>query len=166
MEDFAIFELIFLGHFLKKIVHLEMQKSNNNLSKDFFDFDIYKIDETHASLQVNNKKIVVITTPIEAQSQQFLQKILTAVQLDLAKDVLLCQQPVLYKQLDSATTIQSIVVFGYTPNDISLHVDIKPYQIIQFKSKRLLFVHDLDQIAADIDKKKMLWQQLQILFKK
>lgn len=143
-----------------------MQKSNNKMSKDFFDFDIYKVGEILDVPEVNNKKVVVISKPIEAQSEQFLQKILAAVQLDLNKDVLLTQQPVLYKQLDVAAPVQSTVVFGYTPVELSLHIDVKPYQIIQFKQKRLLFVHELNQIAADIDKKKMLWQQLQILFKK
>ncbi len=141
-----------------------MPNNNNIPSAAFFDFNLYQLDDASVQKVDNPAKIGIISTSLTEENQLFLSKIMLAIQLDLNKDIDLYEAQIQYKDLCKDADYTTLLIFGYTPQMLGLNIQINNYQIVKFKHTHLLFAHDLETISTDISKKKLLWQQLQLLF--
>ena len=144
-----------------------MLQNENIPGKAFFDFEIYSglnyAENPHCEEQ---KSIAVLMKNASEADLLFLSKILAAVKLDIDKDILLINSSSLpaFNQFKKVPSIDKLLVFGILPAEIGLHFKVKPYSLIDFNNFSFLFVHALKDISEDVNKKKMLWQQLQVLF--
>jgi hypothetical protein len=140
-------------------------------NKDFYNFKLYtdlpaKDWATKAALPSQTTAIVVRSAT--ESSLALLEKILGAVQQELERDCFLIQQETAaaYKDIKQKLAFRRLLVFGWAPADLGLHLQIKPYQLVNFEERQLLFAHDLATIAENNnEEKQLLWRQLQQLFK-
>jgi len=153
-----------------------MQKENNILSGNFLDFDIFAVSDQNLSLkgldQSNQFNSLVVYTP-EAENeteQKFLSNILGAVKLDMSKDVFLlkttAKQGFSFSRLKTVASFEKILLFGLEAKHLGIHLDLKPYQPMQFQSHTFLTAHPLAEIQADVNKKRALWTCLQEIYLK
>lgn len=145
---------------------------NSLPNKDFYNFKLYTNLPTKewvdAVLGTEQTTVVVLQEATPA-NLVLLEKILGAVKQDLKKDCLVIQQKdaVAFKDVQQAIPVKRLLVFGWTPADLGLHLAIRPYQLVAFGGVELLFSHNLDAIAANVhQEKQQLWGQLQQLFLK
>jgi len=144
-------------------------ENKNNPSADFFDFEIYPISDLKdiSNEAEANKSVVVLLKGASQEEIDLLGKIFKAVGKNLETDgcLLNSTSPPTYKGVTDAIDFQKLLVFGIAPKDIGLHLKVKTYQLIPFQNRQLLFSHSLKVIMSDLNKKKMLWGQLQLMFK-
>lgn len=155
--------------------HFDNLCSMKNLpNKDFYNFKLYtglpnnKWTKNFASPTKQSTTVVVVQNA-NTETLALLEKILGAVNQDLNKDCLLIQenQAIAFKDIKQITTVQRLLVFGWTAANMGLHLTIRPYQPVVFDGVELLFAPDLAIIAANKHKEKQqLWLQLQQLFLK
>lgn len=143
-----------------------MPTNNDIPHPDFFDFKLYQFEDKQRQKSNTTASIAIVSQALSSENRAFLHKILSAVQLDLNQGIDLYEKQVLYKDLSQELSYKTCLVFGYQPKEIGLHIQAKAYKIVPFKGIKLLFSHDLQAISEDVQKKKMLWQQLQLLFQK
>ena len=143
-------------------------------NKDFYTFEVYtgipnnKWLQSFASSKPQAATIVVIKNA-NTETLALLEKILVAVKQDLKKDCLIIQeeQPIAFKYIKQITSVQYLLVFGWTAASMGLHLNIRPYQPLIFDGIKMLFAPNLAAIAANKQKEKeQLWLQLQQLFLK
>ncbi len=125
----------------------------------------------------NEQKTLIVfpTNENEAAMRTFLAKMLAAAQLDLEKDV--CTLSMMpfenfsFSRLRHHFDIQTCLVFGIPSERLGIHMQIKPYELLEYNGLRLVFVDDLQAIFDERQQggKQMsgaLWKVLQILFLK
>ena len=91
-----------------------------------------------------------------------------AIQYNLEEDVTL-----IIKEHESTLAISSIItswkdmiLFGVSPESVGFSVDYRPYRILSFEDKRLLFADSLPAIGSAAEKKKLIWGLFQEMFLK
>ena len=141
-----------------------------NPSKDFLNFTVYPSLEKVvdlAAITPTTKEVVIVTQEVEENEIQLLTKIMQAVNKSVETDTCWLQADGIhsYQAISSQIEFEILLVFGILPKDMGLHLQIRPYQIVQFQGKKMLFVHGLDEVAQNVNYKKQLWGQLQLLFK-
>jgi hypothetical protein len=117
------------------------------------------------------QKRVWIVAAQEAESatmQDFLAKILLAVQRDLQQDAFFYEVDA-NDSLQLATAFQvsrpeQILVFGLRPEQIGLRVQVQAYQSFDFQGVRWLFADPLGVLEPDKTKKGLLWTALKGMF--
>lgn len=146
-----------------------MKKDKKNVNPGFYKFEIYPHSEqSKINIKGNsNKSIVVILKNASKEDINFLEKVFKAVGKNLETDVFVINDSnlILYKNLIDFVTFEKLLVFGAQPKEIGLHLNIIPYQLVPFQKRTLLFCHSLEVISEDSNKKKQLWEKLQIMFK-
>jgi ssRNA-specific RNase YbeY (16S rRNA maturation enzyme) len=100
--------------------------------------------------------------------QDFLSKILKALGLDIHRDtyqIIADDSHSLYlsKQLRNLDEPKIIISFGFKPEEIGLSIAHLPYQLLQLRDHKFLFCDLLDHIQNDANKKRALWETLQLL---
>ena len=153
-----------------------MIKKNDILSSDFIDFKIFACaDGKNASEQPSitgngNTLIVMYATENEESNLSFLSKILSAVKLDLSKDVSLIKATpkdrLSFISLKTNSTIEKVILFGIQPKHLGINIDLKAYTPTAFQDCVFLLTHDLGAIESDTNKKKALWSCLQEIYLK
>lgn len=138
-------------------------------NKDFYNFEIYSyfVDSGWMKTPIQQQTTVVVVQEANASNLALLEKILGAVKQNLKEDCLVIQQKeaVAFKHILQMVSVERLLVFGWTPIDLGLHLSIRPYQPVTFAGIQLLFSPNLAVIAANKNKEKQqLWTQLQILF--
>lgn len=100
--------------------------------------------------------------------QDFLEKILTSVGLDLSKVTRIdCQNlPTSITEWDNWAVSKEVLLFGVSAQQIGIQYSILPYQLIKVGEKRILQCESLDVIKESADAKKMLWGNLKLIFEK
>ena len=96
----------------------------------------------------------------------FIQKILEAVKLKLddVTMVNLDQDKRSFKDLKNSIGFTRMIVFGVTPNKLSLTIDDKKYCEFGLLNSKILFADFLEEILHDPTKKGCLWKGLKKLF--
>lgn len=100
----------------------------------------------------------------------FLEKIITALKLDMHKDttvIWLLQGKEPFPKLVDLKAKQDIskaIFFGLRHQDMGIHSVCHPYIAFPLAGMRILFADDLSAIEADPNKKKLLWNELQRMF--
>lgn len=143
------------------------------LTPDFYNFDIYQVDTATTwkkDIEDNKERPVLVLLETTSEVElQLLQKILTAIDLNMEKDCCILKHAgaLQFKDLKTAfPNLEKLLVFGRGPSDLGLHLALPPYRLTPFQDVQLLFVDALNIIAADRQgEKKRLWLQLQWLQK-
>lgn len=100
--------------------------------------------------------------------REFLLKILAAAQLHLEKDLLLAvlpdAEPVALLPALREKHPEHVLVFGFAPAQLGLHLETVLYRPFAFYGTSLLFSESLAVLEPDKIKKSQLWRALQTMF--
>lgn len=169
----------FLPHFLTEEVYLihsditkNKEQESNIESQPIEDTksesNAKPIQLTYAGL--NQKGILVLINypnGIPDDEKDLLFKILTAIQLtetDIALTDLAINNTEQHVSLLANLPCQKIIAFGTTCATL-FPEDTPNYQVLSINNRTVLKSHSIRDIAADTEKKKLLWAQLQKVFK-
>jgi len=137
-----------------------------NFDNRFFDFTLFDIPKNKINTnQAKNSSFVVIVErkKYEEENRIFLQKVMSAINLDLAKDI----QVILFDKASaidfSALAYTNLISFGVPLKQLGIHYNIQKYQLLQYNDKRFIVTDDLTKLAADKNLKAALWQNLKQL---
>jgi hypothetical protein len=120
----------------------------------------------------NNKKILLLvnyahTVFLPDKQLDFLTSVLTACKLNLA-DVAIINiatgENINYKTLTQELKMQYALLFGISPESLSLPVNFPAYQIQAFSNCTYLYSDSLEALAADKELKTKLWLCLKKVF--
>ena len=139
------------------------------------EFIKYEIPEgvKSSELKGNNQKkiLVVINTdlnPILSHQDHLLAKILKAIQIDFPNDIhllsLMNGRNVSLTSLINQREINSILLFGVVPQQVSFQISLPKYQPIQIQGIPILYADGLDEIEKNQGLKKHLWTCLQNIY--
>lgn len=151
------------------------------MNYSFKDFQLFSLP-TQRSIEKRclgeNEKGLLVIFEAEKESPElriFLEKILSAVNFDLQKDVLLLNitagETLSFNKLCKTKNISHLLSFGVIPKRLGLNFEINLYRPFEHKDKTYLFAEDLQTIFEERQKgeKKRaiaLWKALQALFLK
>lgn len=147
------------------------EATNDILGSQFFDFDLFPVSEEFEGKITgeNARKILLVVhpSPTEADSG-FLAKVLSAVNVDAKRDILLAtaenKQTFSLFDLVRKHSIEVVLIFGLAPSDCGLNLNMRPYRPITHKGVLFLLCNQLEEIAANQQLKKHLWSALQQIF--
>lgn len=135
----------------------------------FYDFDVYKVEEDKSWKEglTQDRSIVVLLKNASSADLDLLNKIFQAVGKNLAEEVCVINTTITipYKELTELFELKKVLVFGFTPKEFGLHLNVRIYQTLIFQEVQFLFSDKLEIIANNLAKKKQLWGQLQTMFK-
>jgi hypothetical protein len=112
--------------------------------------------------------VLAMAEPNSAANREFLVKVLAAAHLNLAQDTLLAEIPateprMLAKELQERQPKQ-VLVFGLSPAQLGLSIEIQAYQPFKFYGITWLFADPLSTLEPDKTKKTQLWTALKQIF--
>lgn len=128
---------------------------------------ITKVVKIHAA--DNQSKILVVYGAIaEAkESQEFLEKILSAVSIqasEVTHIVQLTEENASLSEWTGWATCEVAIFFGISPASLGIHYELKPYQAKLISGRKLLSCDGLEQIRQTEGLKKSLWTALKSIF--
>ncbi|WKN43076.1 hypothetical protein [Tunicatimonas pelagia] len=142
----------------------------------FFQEPVYVVNETqdetaYRPLGSNRCKILLLVEELQElhlsdSGKELLEKILLALELSF-DDVCLvnvsqCETP---DHLEGELDFKTCISFGMPPEPWQFSNFSRKYEIIRDESQRaFLWADPLAEVAADVEKKKMLWLSLKALF--
>jgi hypothetical protein len=113
----------------------------------------------------NTKGVLLLVNNISAEERAFLEKVLGAVKLTMNDCALLSlsqNNSTEHQKLIENFKCKTIINLGGQP--LPFLQGIKNYKINFLADKKVLITDDLTSIMADVAKKKLLWESLQLLF--
>ena len=115
-----------------------------------------------------NVLVLMLEEPNAIANRDFLAKVLTAANLNLAQDALLAEIPAgeshtLAPDLQERQPKQ-VLIFGLSPAQLGLSFDIQAYQPFAFYGCTWLFADRLSALEPDKVKKSQLWVALKQMF--
>lgn len=146
---------------------------------NFIDFPLFQVPEYQTPRDYcrgeNQQQALIILSSEEDNEDlnTFLAKILSAVKLDLQKDILLLAIPpgeqIHLGALIRQENIRTVITFGIPPKRMGVHLSPTPYHPMAIGSLKLLFAHSLGEIYTERQqggkqKAGALWRSLQKLF--
>ncbi len=111
--------------------------------------------------------IVVAITEADPKSAegQMLDRMLSAVGLDRSGCRMVeGQSGLLYRRLESETTFELLLAFGYRAEDLGLQILFRQCERVQFRGRNLIFCPSLAELAQNQLAKKTLWESLKSVF--
>ncbi|MDH5365437.1 MAG: hypothetical protein OEW67_00500 [Cyclobacteriaceae bacterium] len=169
----------FLPHFLTEEVYVIDNSSNDNknqqstienVSIEKLKTELNKTPEHLTYSGLNQKEILVLINypdGILANDRELLFKILAAINLtenDIALINLAINNTEQQASLLAKLPCQKVISFGTACSSL-FPEDTPNYQISSINNRTILKSHSIHDIAADTEKKKLLWAQLQKAFK-
>lgn len=153
-----------------------MPLENDILSTGFLDFQLFLANDQIPEVISNNQSkifnsLVVFESETEDEVlENLLTKILTAVNLEIKKDVCLlsltAENAFSFVRIKTKSNIEKVILFGVPPIKLGINLDLKLYQPILFQDCLFLLAHSLQVINADKSKKLQLWNCLQEIYLK
>ena len=149
-----------------------MQPVKNDIPNNhFFDFEIFMLNEEFPGKITgeNQRKILVVTQPAPTKAEMlFLEKVLTAVKVDVVKDIALAvaeekQTFNLFDVLRKLPT-ERVLIFGLTPPQCGLNLNLTKYQPLVHSGVQILLCNQLAEIENNQQLKRHLWSALQQIF--
>lgn len=140
-------------------------------TKDFFNFDFYKISETSSNAfkgDIATATWLVVTLEMQTPQVELLQNMLKAVGSSLEKGTAVLEIPPmstlsLSELINHTPFSKNCLIFGFNATALGWQFDVPFYKPIRWKEKSIIFADALAMIQNDINKKKQLWQGLQQL---
>jgi hypothetical protein len=145
------------------------------LKNTYLDYKVFAVSdssEIKEKLSGKHQKQILIVYLDEKNPDMdaFLSKILSAVKIQLETDCLILKVEDVFNLpsfslIKSLHTLKEVLVFGIKPKDLGLHFEAPQYLITEMSDHKFLFVDSLSVIFNTTERKKALWECLQILFK-
>ena len=134
---------------------------------------LYKIHERSETTQhgLNERKIGFIVHKSHYQAhKELLHKIISAVGLDVEKDVLIVELEnnkgrIIFKELNRKSSCKHYFVFGLESSQLSLQTDMVLHYPKITEDFIIHLSYSLEELANDLEKKKALWAYLKKIFK-
>lgn len=148
----------------------------NNL---FFDFPLFPASDELPAPEFcsgeNQKNILIILKWESAidELKPFLSKVLTAVKLDIEKDVFIINKTpennIGFNALLKEYTFRHIIIFGILPHELGLHFKLSTYEALSHRDQVYLLADALVDIYAERqsggkEKAGALWNSLKSIF--
>lgn len=150
------------------------------MKNSYLDYKIFvspELSQISSTLSGDNKRFILIGYKDEQNTEMeaYLQKILSAAQLDLAHDCLVLKstegQPLpSFAQISHKNTIEKALLFGIFPNDLGLNINVPKgtnadpqYIPFEFRGCTFLFTDKLSDIQPSPHKRKDLWDSIRSL---
>ena len=119
----------------------------------------------YALLDNTDMRILVIATEeIVAQLEIFLGKVVAAVGFEGGKDAVWTDEAIPFHEIIRRKHIRGVLIFGYTPADLSLQIEYMKYQSLTMRGIHLLFADTVTSIMEDQNLKKELWACLREMY--
>jgi len=142
------------------------------LQHSFLDFKIISITDTQSIINQcsgNAQKGIFICYPTSDEVMvDFLTKILSAVKLNLKKDVFILEKTpdndFSFSSFAKEVGIQKAILFGVAPQTIGLQINPQNYKPFTLNDCLFLFADELATISANQQLKKLLWNALKEIF--
>lgn len=115
-----------------------------------------------------NVAVLALQEPNSAANREFLTKVLAAANLNLAQDTLLAEIPA-QEPVSIATDLRQrkpghVLVFGISPAQLGLSIQISLYQPTAFYGATWLFADALSTLEPDKNRKSQLWNGIKTMF--
>ncbi len=101
------------------------------------------------------------------KARDFLKKIVGAIRLDFEQDTLslnVTQDNTCSFRSLKEFNVKHLFVFGRTPSDLGIQAAIPMYKAMTINECAVFFADDLDNLIANQDKKRLLWNHLKSTF--
>jgi DNA polymerase III psi subunit len=151
-----------------------MPEENFILSKDFIDFEIFAIsdgladDFEHKNAQALSTLVVFNEAEKKDDLLELLHNILSAAKLSVDKQVhtlsVTRNNAYSFIQMQSKAGFEKALLFGVTPADLGIHLDLHLYQPLPFQGCNFVLADKLADIQQDTNKKKALWSCLKDIY--
>ena len=151
---------------------MEASESIRNLYSEIFlirDADLGEIRAKPMQLERSEPLIVLINSKLQFQAEaqiEFLKKVLGAVKLELnqVRVIHIPNEKWAWRDLVKHFRPQRVLVFGLSPQDLSMNVEHHHYTSLKIQNCALMFVDKLDVIMPSQSLKRTLWTALQAFF--
>jgi hypothetical protein len=153
-----------------------MTSKNDISSSSFLDFKIFATsDQDFEQIVPNQSQSFTTLVVYESDERQedldtFLTNILAAAKLDLSKDVCILKTTTetafSFIRLKTKVPIEKVIIFGISPKNIGINLDLKLYKPMVFQNSIFLLADKLTLIHSDVNKKRELWNCLQEIYLK
>jgi hypothetical protein len=142
------------------------------LLPDFLDFDVYPLNDFYSEdLKGNNHQKTLIVLGLNSQSpanEQFLAKIIAAVQYNLIEDTLIYtfhpQSPIPFASICQNYAIKKVIFFDITLKDLGIHLQFPKYRVVNWNNLQILDIDSLSKIEQNKALKGELWNALKVMF--
>jgi hypothetical protein len=140
----------------------------------FLEESVYWVSEQslldNASGKFAARILVIVNTEagVGGQPIEFIEKVLTAAKIELAKDTALLSiekiEPIRLFPFPETKKPDKILVFGVEPAQLGLNINFQWYQPFVFSGVTFLFSEKISLLEADRDRKMKLWNALKSIF--
>jgi len=112
--------------------------------------------------------VLALEEPNARSNRDFLDKVLTAAQLNLTNDTILAEIPAGEPRALASDLLdyqpKQLLVFGLSPAQLGLSFEVQAYQPLTFYGCTWLFADKLSAVESDKAKKTQLWTALKKMF--
>jgi hypothetical protein len=111
--------------------------------------------------------VILLKMEIDLQLEliEMLDKMVAALNLDSDKiEYLVFHNMIALSEIVNTFEAQNVLVFGATPNDLSLNMELKTYTCYNFDSFKLLLVNEILDVYGNKELKSKLWNALKEMF--
>ena len=123
-------------------------------------------DKADIIAQFNGKEdaSLLIILPDPCDHMELVQKILGAINVQDLNQVkqlhLKHSDGISLYELIKDSNVNQIISFGFPVTQLGMHIDHRPYGVIEFKGLQMIVSADLDVVSVNADHKKALWGAL------
>lgn len=140
--------------------------------KIFENSSLYNLQSSEYTKVLHNEVIkadllILLKMEIELQPEliEMLDKMIAALNIDRSKtEYLVFNNMIALSELRNCYEAQNVLIFGATPNDLSLNMELKTYTNYSFDSYKLLLVNNIIDVYGNQDLKSKLWNALKEMF--
>ena len=111
--------------------------------------------------------VILLKMEIDLQLEliEMLDKMVAALNLDSDKiEYLVFHNMIALSEIVNTFEAQNVLVFGATPSDLSLNMELKTYTCYNFDSFKLLLVNEILDVYGNKELKSKLWNALKEMF--
>ena len=146
----------------------KQEEFKHALNQFSMDIKVFSIPEISTTLDVSKRIWVVCDTSADTEDlHTFLKKILSAVKVDMDKQVLQIfpnnTEPTNLEPLFKQSMPAKVLLFGVLPSTIGLNLNLTLYEVTSFRNLEILWAEKLSDIENNQDKKRQLWTSLQLI---
>lgn len=147
------------------VIHLCAMILSNELL--FFAAEKSALDHSEGGF-ARQLMVLALAEPMATTNRDFLTKVLAAANLNLAQDAVFAEipsnEPVALAPDLKLREPKQVLVFGISPAQLGLSVEVQLYQPLQFYGSTWLFADKLSVLEPDKQKKGQLWTAIKQIF--
>jgi len=158
------------GEFLR-VFHICVMNQNNISLNELFHEQPWILTTEKSSIKITTQKpTVLFVEELDLKdNMQLLQDIILAIQLNQEEYEIIAfsynQVPDINTLFNSKTSINA-VFFGIDPKSSELIFEVNEFQVLNFRSKKIIFSSQLSALKLDKNLKMALWKSLKLMFAK